>query len=103
MPWFAVRMIYEHSRRANGGVFEERIVLFQAEDAEAAHALALEESRQYLKINPQFKRSNHAEVYALGKTNASLHGEEIWSSLLISPLNLDELVHDRYEEPVRDV
>ena len=103
MPWFAVRMIYEHSRRAKRGVFEERIVLFQAEDIDTAHALALEDSRQYLEINPKFKRSNHVEIYALGKANTSLHGAEIWSNLLVSPQSLDELVRNRYEEPVRDV
>jgi hypothetical protein len=103
MPWFAVRMIYEHSRRFKERVFEERIVLFQAADVEAVRALALEESAKYLSVNPSFKRSKNIAAFSIGERGSSLDGQEIWSHLLVAPQNLEEFVRQRYEEPVRDV
>ena len=102
MPWFAVRMIYEHSRHFEDRTFEERIVLFEAADAEAVHALAIAESDGYLKINPTFRRSENVAVYAVGKSGSSLAGQEIWSHLLCAKKDLEQFVRERYEEPVRD-
>jgi hypothetical protein len=102
MPWFTVRTIYEHSRSGEEAVFEERMVLFQAADAEAAGELALEESTRYMSINPSFMRSRNVAIYSVGERGPSLDGHEIWSHLLVGPQDLEAFVQERYEEPVRD-
>ena len=96
-------MIYEHPRSRGEHVFEERITLFQAPDAEAAGALALAESEQYLAVNPSFKRSTEIAAYSIGDHVSSLDGAEVWSHLFVASDDLEKFVRKRYKEPVRDV
>lgn len=50
MPWFGVRSVYlHHGRINNSGLYEERVVLFDAETAEAAMAKAEVEAADYTR------------------------------------------------------
>ena len=50
MPWFGVRSVYlHHGRINNSGLYEERVVLFDAETAEAAMAKAEVEAADYIR------------------------------------------------------
>ena len=73
MPWFSIRAVYMHERQSDGpGICEQRIVLFRASDAEHACALAENESRDYLQLNPTFQRVGEWIEFAIG-----LDGEEL--------------------------
>jgi hypothetical protein len=93
---FSVRAIYLHGVESDGvSVYEERIVMFDAPDADAAGKEAENESREYLSVNPGFKRVSPFVIFRIG---ASLNdrGTEIWSGLSRSRLEPSGYYRHRY-------
>jgi hypothetical protein len=99
MPWFSVRAVYMHERQRDGaGIFEERILLFRASDAEQACALAENESQRYLRLNPTFQRVGEWIAFAIHLDGEELNGSEIWSGLSSSGMAPEEYYKRRYTE-----
>ena len=96
MRWYNVRAIYLHGRDADGGVFEERLVLFQAADFERAMALAEAESREYLAINAGFMRVGNWAAFSLHREAEHLHNVEVWSVLSESTAEAADYYRLRY-------
>jgi len=105
MEWFAVRTIYRHRKVTKGnGVFEEKITIYRAADADAALEMARRDTKQYLELNKDFVKAGRYDVFVLGHSEGDLHGREVWSQLNEGPFDTDEFYRDKYEkyEP-RDV
>ena len=99
MPWFSIRAVYMHERQSDGtGIFEERILLFRASDTERACALAENESRRYLQLNPTFQRVGEWIVFAIRLDGEELNGSEIWSGLSSSDMGQQEYYKRRYTD-----
>ena len=97
MPWFSIRAVYMHERQSDGtGIFEERILLFRASDAERACALAENESRRYLQLNRTFQRVGEWIAFAIRPDGEELNGSEIWSGLSSSDMTPEEYYKRRY-------
>lgn len=99
MPWFSIRAVYMHERRSDGtGMFEERMLLFRASDAKHACALAENESRHYLQLNPTFQRVGEWIAFAVRLDGEELNGSEIWSGLSSSDMAPEEYYKRRYTD-----
>jgi hypothetical protein len=80
MAWFAVRSIYLFGHKSDGtNVFEERIVCFEAESADAALGKATLESEKYAAANA-LDVFPEREVYEQDG-DALIDGYEVWSAL----------------------
>ncbi len=81
MRWYSVRAVYLHGVDPDGvSVFEERVMLFRAADLDGAVALAEDESRDYLAINPGFQRVGDWAAFSLhpqvdGRSGRRLGGD----------------------------
>jgi len=97
--WFSAKTIYKHCI-VNGGderfVFEERIVLIQALDAEDAIKRGEAEAVEYCKKNPGVSYLNFIEVYFLQEESVS-SGTEIYSGLRESKLSEKEYISHFYD------
>lgn len=95
MAWFAVRSIYLFAIKSDGkNVFEERMVCFEAESADAAHVKAKVESERYAQ-------ENGYEVLPVRESyeqdgDALIDGYEVWSTLFESRESLEEFYENRY-------
>lgn len=49
MSWWTMRAVYAHGRENGMHFYEERILLFRAEEVDAALALAEAESKRYAR------------------------------------------------------
>ncbi len=99
MPWFAIRALYLHeSDPSRSRVYEERLLLFDAESAELAFEMAENESGDYLKLNSSFRRVGSFSCFALNPKASNLHGAEVWSVLLESGLDPAALYQQRYTD-----
>ena len=88
-----------HGPQSDGtGIFEERIILFRASDAESACALAETESRRYLQLNPTFQRVGEWIAFAIRLDGEELNGSEIWSGLSSSDMAQQEYYKRRYTD-----
>ena len=95
MPWFAIRAVYRHDTDPVGvSIFEERVLMFRADDAEHALSLAEAESKRYLELNPTFGRIGEWGVFVI--PGEELNGAEVWSVLSRSDLSPDEFFRRRY-------
>ena len=97
MEWIAVRSVYHFGINKNGiNVFEERVVVFQAENFEEAHKKASIESDQYAKDNEFIL---HAEQISYKQDGEKLiDGYEVWSELFEADLTLKSFYFQRYEK-----
>jgi hypothetical protein len=94
MESYSIRAVYSHGNDSDGlGVFEERIVLFGAEQA---FALAETESHQYLRLNPTFHRIGEWVAFEIAGHFSELNGAEIWSELSRSELSPERFYEQRY-------
>ena len=95
MAWFAVRSVYLFGQKTDGtNVFEERVVCFQAESADAAYAKAKQESERYAQ-------DNGCEVFPerVGYEQDGdplIDGYEVWSELFESRETLADFYAARY-------
>jgi hypothetical protein len=87
MPWFAIRAVYRHAQEPDGiYTYEERLLLFRADGVGEAFALAEDESRRYLELNPGFQRIGEWIAFGVNADDGELNGSELWSSLARSEL-----------------
>jgi hypothetical protein len=97
MTWYSIRAVYAHGSDSDGSViFEERIVLFRADDVERAFALAETESGQYLQLNPTFQRIGEWVAFEIAGGLSDLNKAEIWSGLSRSELSPERFYEQRY-------
>jgi hypothetical protein len=92
VTWHAVKTLYEHDRGEDSSLFEERIVLFSAPNANAAADMAREEARNYLQANPNFRGGKVCGIFVLGKGDGTFQAREVWSLLLRSTVSFDDYV-----------
>lgn len=96
--WFAVRSIFRHERVVEGvasKLFEERVVLFLASDAERALALGAEEARGYATDGAQPKLLAHLVAFELWDAQLQ-SGDEVWSCLREMDVSDDRFLDQIY-------
>src|SRR5271170_2473877 len=93
--WFAVRSIFRHEVTGPKANFEERIVLYLAANADDAFNKAVQDTKKYLELNPNFVQIEHVGVYGLGHGRGELNGVEIWSHLSEGPIDPDEFYRQK--------
>lgn len=99
MQWFAVRTIFRHGQIAKGkGIFEEKIIVYRAADADAALEMAKKDTAQYLDLNKDFVKVGKYEVFILGHNEGDLNRHEVWSHLSEGPFDADQFYRNKYEK-----
>ena len=97
MAWYSIRAIYDHGPEPDAvRLYEERTLLFRADDIEAALTLAERESQQYLKFNPTFERVGEWAAFGVAANDDRLAGTEVWSALSRSSLTGHQYYEQRY-------
>ena len=95
MPWYAIRSVYLFSSEPDGtNVFEERIVVFEADDWDGALQKGKSEAETYAD-ECGFERHS-AQVGYEQDGDALIDGYEVWSELFQSTQSLPEFYHSRY-------
>jgi len=95
MPWFAIRTVYYFGTKADGiNVFEERVVSFEAANAEEAHQKADAESDAYAQENNLVAHPEQSGYQQDGEPQ--IDGYEIWSELFESRQSLEQFYESRY-------
>ena len=98
---FAVRTVYFHGQEpGEPRIYGERVLLFRADTVEEAWQLAEDEAKEYLTLNPSFRRIGRFEAFRLQEDPKDRNGVEVWSGLLASALEPDVFYRERYEEPI---
>jgi hypothetical protein len=77
-------------------MFEEKINLYLADNAEDAIQKANREVAKYLELNKEFTPIKRFDVYELGHDKPNLDGEEIWSHMSGGPTDVDEFYRQKY-------
>jgi hypothetical protein len=95
MPWYAIRTVYLFGAKSDGkNVFEERMVVFEADTPDRAHERAELESEQYTAQNGLIA---HPEQMAYHQDGTALvDGYEVWSELFEDDSNLEDFYAKRY-------
>ncbi|WP_162844091.1 DUF4288 domain-containing protein [Sinobacterium caligoides] len=97
MEWYAVRNVFHFGVKSDGkNVFEERVVVFQAESFDEVHSKAEAEAAQYAKDN-DFSVHDMQECYRQDGENL-IDGYEVWSQLFEAHLSLEAFYATRYEK-----
>ncbi len=97
MPWFAIRSVYLFGRKNDGtNIYEERVVAFEADSTENAHARAAIESDQYAVENG-FEAYPHQVGYRQDD-DALIDGYELWSAMFESSESLSQFYENRYRK-----
>ena len=95
MPWFAIRNVYLFGKKADGtSIFEERVVCFEANTTEDAHAKAAIEADQYA-ADCGFVVHRHQYGYEMDE-DPLIDGREVWSVLFESNETLEQFYENRY-------
>ncbi len=95
MPWFAIRNVYLFGKKNDGkNVFEERVVCFEADTTDSAHAKATIEADQYA-ADGGFVVHRHQYGYELDD-DSLIDGHEVWSILFESHETLEQFYENRY-------
>lgn len=95
MSWYAVRSVYLFGMKADGtNVFEERVVVFEANDWNVALVKAKREGDEYA-LTCGFERYP-AQVGYEQDGEALIDGYELWSELFQASQSLGEFYHSRY-------
>jgi hypothetical protein len=97
MEWIAVKSIYHFGVNSNGiNVFEERVVVFEANNSDEAHEKAVVEAELYANENDFIL---HPEQVGYRQDGEPLiDGYEVWSELFEANLSLDQFYKERYEK-----
>ncbi len=95
MPWFAIRNVYLFGKKADGtNTFEERVVCFEADTTDDAHAKAAIEADKYA-ADSGFVVHRHQVGYELDD-DSLIDGHEVWSILFESNESLEQFYENRY-------
>ena len=94
--WFAVRTVFKFGVKSDGtNLYEERIVGFTAQDADAAMEKAETESDEYVRGSSIGQI--HDDVWSYEQDGDDLiDGYELWSQVFESDLSLDDFYAERY-------
>jgi hypothetical protein len=98
MNWYAVRSIFHFGNKEDGkNVFEERIVVFEAENEDIAFLKAEMEANDYAKNDGKedFKIHPDMELY-IQDGDPLIDSYEVWSQLFETNENMDEFFANRY-------
>ena len=95
MAWFAIRSVYRFGEKSDGtNIFEERVVCFEAESADAAHAKAKAESERYAAEH-DFEVFPERDGYEQDG-DPLIDGYEVWSVLFEARESLADFYAARY-------
>jgi len=99
MEWYAVRSIFHFRTKEDGkNVFEERIVVFEAENEEQAFKKAEKEAEEYAKNEDGADFGIHPNMELYIQDGDPLIDEyEVWSQLFETTENINEFFRNRYE------
>jgi hypothetical protein len=98
MPFFAVRIIYEHYRESDTlAMFGEQILLLEADDDDDLAQMVDAHWTRTVELNPTFKRIGFLTAFRIGDRPLT-SGTEIWSELSESSLTPEDFVRTRYEQ-----
>jgi hypothetical protein len=91
-PWYAVKSIFFHEK---GNKYEERIVLFRAENFDDATKQAEIEAKKYASTISGIRFIEWVDVFHLFDEKLA-EGLEVYSKLTISDLAADEYIDKMY-------
>jgi hypothetical protein len=95
--WVAIRTVYQFGQKEDGtNIFEERIVCFEAENWDAAHAKARKESAEYAAVS-DFEVHPEQDGYEQDG-EALIDGYELWSKLYESRESLVDFYARKYTQ-----
>jgi hypothetical protein len=95
MPWFGVRSLYQFGTKADGTtIFEERIVVFEAETSDEALNRGADEAERYAEENG-FEVLSKWDGYEQDG-DSLIDGYEVWSQLFEARMSLEEFYATRY-------
>lgn len=100
MNWYAVRTIFHFGIKDDGkNIFEERVVAFEAKDADMAFEKAEIESKEYACIDGEERFTVHPDVELYVQDGEQLiDGYEVWSELYETNESIDDFYENRYEK-----
>jgi hypothetical protein len=99
MQWYAVQIVYRQGTGELGrATYEERVLLYKADDVSVAAERAQKDSASYLDQNPGFSLVGEPSIFALNEDVLSLDGAEVWSCLHRGPIRAEEFWSERYEK-----
>jgi len=99
MKWYAVRSIFLFGVKDDGkNIFEERIVVFEAENDDLAFLKAEKEAEEYAKNDDKgdFQIHPDMELY-IQDGEPLIDGYEVWSQLFETTESIEEFFENRYE------
>ena len=95
MSWYAIRTVYQFGTKNDGtNVFEERVVVFEAESWEEAHAKGEAESDDSATQNDLTAYSERSGYLQDGEP--FVDGYEVWSELFEDKSELEAFYLKRY-------
>jgi hypothetical protein len=95
--WFGIRAIYHFGRKKDGtNIFEERIVVFSAANAEEVFTKAEREADEYARVT-NMQRHPYLEAYEQDGDDL-IDGYEVWSQCFESSEDLESFVKSRYDK-----
>lgn len=98
MNWYAVRTIFQFGKKRDGtNVFEERIVVFEAENPGDAFKKAELEANRYARTDNKegFKIHPDMELYEQDG-EPLIDGYEVWSQLFETRDDMNDFFAERY-------
>lgn len=99
MNWYAVRSIFHFGVKEDGkNVFEERIVVFEAENEAKAFDKAAREAKEYATNDDKedFTIYPEMELY-IQDGDALIDGYEVWSELFETTEDINDFFYNRYK------
>lgn len=95
MGWYAVRTVYQFGTKSDGtNIFEERVVVFEADSFDDALSKADAESRKYEQDNGFVAHEDQMAYQQDG--DRLIDGYEVWSQLFEARSSLSEFYSERY-------
>lgn len=97
MAWYGVRTIYHWGEKSDGmSVFEERVVVFEANSADEAHSKATSETKVYSEGKAWIVHPDQVSYEQDGQQ--LIDGYEVWSELFEARCSLEEFYDRRYSQ-----
>jgi hypothetical protein len=97
MQWYAVRSVLKHREESKTAIFEERVLLYQADSPIDAFRRASSDTKSYLADNIGFEEIGEPTVFALFDWITELNGAVAWSCLFRAESDAKEFWKERYE------
>jgi hypothetical protein len=95
MAWFGIRTVYHWGEKSDGTVvFEERVVVFEADSSDEAHEKACAEAKTYAEGSDWVIHPDQVSYEQDGERLIDAY--EVWSELFEARCSLEDFYTQRY-------